>query len=182
MMRDDFNLETKRILALRVGQLCSNPDCGRPTSGPSTDPKKAINLGVAAHITAASKGGCRYNPNLTRAQRRSIANGIWLCQYCAKLIDSDESRYTVELLQEWKKTAEQRILSQVQKPNERLQNESSIEDDFRKVEEGIASLKRSYSHFEFSSESIVLQSKEPQELSPSLDNSSTQLESLLAEL
>ena len=56
-MRDDFDKETKETLARRVGYLCSNPSCRKPTSGPQTDPAKAINLGVAAHITAASLGG-----------------------------------------------------------------------------------------------------------------------------
>lgn len=33
-------------------------------------------------------------------------NGIWLCQNCAKLVDADDSRYTVEKLKEWKLDAE----------------------------------------------------------------------------
>ena len=98
-MRDDFDERTKDILALRVGGRCSNPGCQKLTSGPQVDPTKAINIGVAAHIKAASAGGKRYDSSQTSEQRKSIENGIWLCQSCAKLIDSDERKYTVELLQ-----------------------------------------------------------------------------------
>jgi hypothetical protein len=67
----------------------------------------AINLGVAAHITAASRNGPRYDALLTEAERRNGENGIWLCQNCAKLIDNDSIRYSVKLLQDWKIRAEQ---------------------------------------------------------------------------
>jgi ribosomal protein L37AE/L43A len=86
--------------------LCSR--CGRATSGPHEDPTKAVNIGVAAHITAASPGGPRYDPSLTNEQRADVSNGIWLCQSCAKLVDSDERRFPVERLRFWKQRAEQR--------------------------------------------------------------------------
>jgi hypothetical protein len=106
MNRDDFNLKTKETLAKRVGMLCSNRKCRQLTSGPEVDPEGAINVGVAAHITAASPGGPRYDPNLTSEQRQSIENGIWLCQNCAKLVDNDPRRYTVTVLQQWKSLSE----------------------------------------------------------------------------
>ena len=43
---------------------------------------------------------------MTEDERKSINNGIWLCQSCAKLIDSDENKYTVELIKEWKEGTE----------------------------------------------------------------------------
>lgn len=105
-MRDDFTNPIKELLAKRVGFLCSNPDCRQLTSGPQTKPTGSINIGVAAHITAASPGGSRYDDSLNPEQRKEADNGIWLCQNCAKLIDSDESRYTVEILRKWKKQSE----------------------------------------------------------------------------
>ncbi|MGG5243080.1 NACHT domain-containing protein [Pseudomonas lurida] len=42
--------------------------------------------------------------------RSSEANGIWMCQTCSKLIDSDIERYTVEVLRQWKKSALDRAL------------------------------------------------------------------------
>ena len=112
-MRDDFDAKTKEILARRVGYRCSNPDCGKLTSGPQEDPTKAVNIGVAAHITAASGGGQRYDPSLSPEERRSVDNGLWLCQNCAKLIDSDVQRYTPELLREWKRQAEEEAHEEV---------------------------------------------------------------------
>ena len=102
----DFSEETKKTLAKRAGQVCSNPDCRRPTSGPHSDEKKAVNLGEAAHIRAARKGQARYDPNMTDEERRDISNGIWLCSTCARKIDRDEEKYTVELLNKWKKEHE----------------------------------------------------------------------------
>lgn len=106
-MRDNFSARTIRTLAHRVGYLCSKPDCRRPTAGPAQDEEKTVNLGKAAHITAASPGGPRYDASLTSEERRSISNGIWLCSYDADLIDKDEARFTVDLLHKWKKDAEE---------------------------------------------------------------------------
>ena len=105
-MRDDFSKATKELLARRVGFLCSNPDCRKATSGPQDDPIGVVNLGVAAHITAASPGGDRYDKSLTSEQRIDSSNGIWLCQTCAKLIDNDAERFDIQTLESWKRSAE----------------------------------------------------------------------------
>ena len=114
-MRDDFDRSVKETLARRVGDRCSNPDCGRILSGPHTDPTKFVNLGIAAHITAASPKGPRYDPSLTPTQRSDIANGIFLCQNCAKLIDNDPAKYPVSLLLEWKSCAEEEVFNALSK-------------------------------------------------------------------
>jgi hypothetical protein len=96
---------------------CSNPGCKLPTSGPQDEDRKVISIGVAAHITAASSGGPRYDPTLSSNQRRSIGNGIWLCQSCSKLIDNDPIRYTKEMLLEWKNSAEDFARSAIESPS-----------------------------------------------------------------
>lgn len=105
-MRDNFSTAIKKILAERVNYHCSNPACRRPTTGPHEQSTKTINVGVAAHLTAASPGGPRFDVSLSVEGRRSAENGIWLCQNCAKLVDSDPLRYTLEVLQNWKHVAE----------------------------------------------------------------------------
>lgn len=114
-MRDDFSEEVKRTLAARVNNLCSNTDCRAQTTGPQDDPTKAISVGVAAHITAASPGGPRYNRALSPDQRRHADNGIWLCQNCAKLVDSDVLRFNETLLRAWKTIGEDRALNSIGK-------------------------------------------------------------------
>lgn len=112
-VRDNFSSKTLRTLAARVGYHCSNPSCMDSTSGPALDEEHSINIGVGAHIAAAASGGKRYDPNMTSAERSCGANGIWLCQSCSKLIDSDDGRFTVELLYKWKKGAIQRALDAI---------------------------------------------------------------------
>ncbi|CAD0221302.1 hypothetical protein [Chryseobacterium sp. JV274] len=104
--RDNFTSKTIDILAKRVSYKCSNPKCKKNTVGPNHSKHKATIVGVAAHITAASPGGPRYNQNLTTEERRDIDNGIWLCVNCSTLIDKDPISYPTKLLEEWKKEAE----------------------------------------------------------------------------
>jgi hypothetical protein len=111
--RDNFPAKTKRVLADRVAHHCSNLSCMSSTSGRALDEDSVINIGVGAHIAAAARGGKRYDENMTQAERRSGANGIWLCQSCSKLIDSDDDRYTVDLLHQWKRAAIQRALDAI---------------------------------------------------------------------
>jgi hypothetical protein len=113
-VRDDFPKAVLETLAKRVGYRCSNPSCGKLTSGPHSSEAKAVNVGVAGHITAASHGGPRYDPSLTAEQRRSAGNGIWLCQTCGKLVDNDEVRFTVALLREWRQKAENAARQEVE--------------------------------------------------------------------
>lgn len=53
---------------------------------------------------------------MSAAQRRSITNGIWLCQVCAKLIDNDSTRYTADVLKDWKRLAETAAIAQLERP------------------------------------------------------------------
>jgi hypothetical protein len=112
-LRDEFTEEVKRVIAHRANLVCSNPDCRASTAGPQDDPSKALNIGVAAHITAASSGGPRHDSTITAELRKSAENGIWLCQNCAKLVDNDESLYPSRLLVAWKTVREHSALLQI---------------------------------------------------------------------
>lgn len=106
--RDDFSEPVKRALAERAGYRCSNPGCGQLTVGPASGHGGSVKIGVAAHITAAAPGGPRYDKTLTPEARSGITNGIWCCSNCGRLIDADDSAYSVELLRSWKLDAEGR--------------------------------------------------------------------------
>lgn len=105
-MRDDFSNATKQLLAKRVGYRCSNIFCGRQTIGAGTEDHQTVNIGVAAHIKAAAPGGPRYVPYMSAEERKASSNGIWLCQSCAKLIDSDPQKYSIGVLYDWKQESE----------------------------------------------------------------------------
>ena len=115
--RDDFTSGTKDLLARRVGMRCSNPNCRQPTCGPKDIPTGHLSIGVAAHICAAAPGGPRYDANMMPAERRSADNGLWLCQNCAKLIDSDEGRFRPDVLREWKRLSEDVARLAIEKPS-----------------------------------------------------------------
>lgn len=66
-----------------------------------------MNLGIAAHITAASPNGPRFDSTLSPESRASLENGIWLCHICAARIDRDEDRYPTSLILAWKQQAEE---------------------------------------------------------------------------
>jgi hypothetical protein len=123
-MRDEFSKKTIDTLARRTGMRCSNPSCRQPTSGPAEDPTGTINVGVAAHITAAASGGPRYDFSMTREQRVHIDNALWLCQKCAKLIDSDSSRFDLGTLFSWKASAEETAIVELEKGSHTITTQS----------------------------------------------------------
>ncbi len=101
--RDDFSQATKNRLAKQARYHCSNPSCRKLTSAPTSNGAKKVNIGVAAHICAAAPGvgARRYRPDITPEQRKSHENEIWLCQDCAKAIDSDDPTFTEAFLHTW---------------------------------------------------------------------------------
>lgn len=110
--RDDFTTSIVRALRERVNNFCSNPNCKNLTVEPQKTDNKKINItGTAAHICAASVGGPRYNEKMSSEERKSIENGIWLCNHCARKIDTEPKAYSIELLKKWKQQAELRVLT-----------------------------------------------------------------------
>ena len=103
----DFSRPTVGALAKRSAQICSNPACHKPTSGPHSDEGKAVIVGEAAHIRGARPGAARFDPGMTDEQRADPSNGVWLCRNCAKRIDSDGVRFSVDVLLQWKEAHEQ---------------------------------------------------------------------------
>lgn len=113
--RDDFLAKTVRLLRDSAGNVCSYPECHVNTHGAKSSGYGALTIGVACHIKAAAPGGPRFDEAQTKDERRHIDNGIWMCQTHSKLIDADDSAYTVETLLEWKRAAEARSNAQLNK-------------------------------------------------------------------
>lgn len=108
MSRDNFSDLTKSSLARNVHFRCVYPGCPLATHGPKLIGEGEVNIGNAAHITAAAKNGPRFDPEITPEQRKSYANGAWLCAGHASLIDKDENSYPPEMLRQWQHAGEQR--------------------------------------------------------------------------
>lgn len=122
----DFSQATRGAVALRAGHRCSFPGCGQPTVGPSDESPTAItNIGVAAHICAASAGGKRYVESMSSEERSHIRNAIWLCSNHASLIDRDCVTYTIECLREMKRSHEAACAESVR----RASRDSGLTDD-----------------------------------------------------
>ena len=102
--RDNFSAQVIRIISERSGGKCAM--CRAPTHGPRDNDFKSINVGQAAHITAAAPNGPRYDHNMSPQKRSSALNGMWLCGNCHHIIDTNVDEYTVEKLQKIKRDAE----------------------------------------------------------------------------
>lgn len=134
-MRDEFSAGVKQVLAHRAGYRCSKPDCRASTAGPSLQaPTSKSSIGVAAHITAAAPGGPRYDPHLTREERSSAPNGIWLCQNHAKEVDDDATAFTVEKLRAWKVHAEVTARALLGRPIQGHVMEAAVEVSLQRSE------------------------------------------------
>ena len=103
--RDNFRDQTRLQIAKQAGWHCSYPGCRWLTVGSNSEGDGEISIGVAAHICAAAPGGPRYDHDMSSEERKSASNGIWLCETHARLIDSKDPMFTVELLHEWKRRA-----------------------------------------------------------------------------
>lgn len=120
--RSEFTAKTKELLCIGVCGHCSI--CGVCTTWVDETKGKKENIGEAAHIEAAAKGGPRFNPNQTDEQRSSLYNGIWLCSNCHTKIDSNEEYYTVSLLHFYKR----RTIANAQKmQHDSLQGEGLVQ-------------------------------------------------------
>ncbi len=121
--RDGFPDATKDLIAKRSGYICAFPGCRRMTIAGSDDRKSGLTMtGVAAHITAAARGGPRYDADMRHDERSSERNGIWTCQTHGKLIDDSPSEYSVAELRRWKAQHEQWVFDRVRSGTAKIQH------------------------------------------------------------
>ncbi len=114
--RDDFSPAVANKARDLVSSICSNPTCRVFTvSAQVADTCDTASVGTAAHIHAAAPGGPRYDANQTREERRGIANALWLCATCARLVDSDVTAHPPDLLRKWKAEAEREARARIGK-------------------------------------------------------------------
>ncbi|MFT7595190.1 MAG: hypothetical protein ACI8R4_002517 [Paracoccaceae bacterium] len=156
MMRDDFKKSDVNELARQSGFRCSNPSCGRVTVGPNGGDGSA-SIGVAAHVCAAATGGPRFDADMSREERSSIKNGIWLCQTCSRLIDADVQSHPVDTLYEWKKLSE--IQAYLALRNLEVVRSRSFNELERKIPELMAEMRKDLNEHPFTREFIIMSKK-----------------------
>ncbi len=98
----DFLQSTIDKLAKRAAYHCSNCRISTLSASEFNDYDHA-HTGQAAHIIAAAPNGPRAKNDLIPKEKSSIANGIYLCEICAKLIDANRGKdYPPKRLQKMK--------------------------------------------------------------------------------
>jgi hypothetical protein len=104
----DFTRTTIRRLDTLSRNECAHPNC---TKKLIAEDRVSI-ISKICHISAASKGGPRYDENMTDDERRGFDNLILLCDEHHVIVDNKEnvSQYTTILLKEWKNSHEKKGL------------------------------------------------------------------------
>ena len=91
----------KRLFAVS-GNLCAFPKC----STPLVDPKSGSIIGEICHIRGEKFGAARYDATQTTEQRQGFENLILLCNVHHKIVDDDDTAYSVERLLQMKQQHE----------------------------------------------------------------------------
>ncbi|MEJ3406104.1 hypothetical protein WDJ51_15320 [Rathayibacter sp. YIM 133350] len=104
-MPRNYSPLTLKQLFLTSGHFCAFPGCTLAIvefteEGP-------VILGFIAHIEGSSNDGPRPNPGLSATERDGYANLLVLCGHHHTLVDKIDSAYSVAVLREWKRAAEQ---------------------------------------------------------------------------
>src|SRR5258708_2257710 len=93
----------KRLFAVS-GNRCAFPKC----STPLVDPKSESILGEICHIKGERPGAARYDASQDNELRHGFENLILLCNVHHKIVDDDDTAYTVDRLLQMKRQHESR--------------------------------------------------------------------------
>lgn len=98
-----------RRLDILSGNLCSFPGCDRKLV--ARDGETIVSK--ICHIEAASEEGPRFNEKMNDDERRHFNNLILMCDECHNIIDNkdNEAKYSVQMLQQWKKDHHEKMES-----------------------------------------------------------------------
>ncbi len=109
-LRDRVPPAQEKVVIARSGNKCAYPQCGLElTIDPRSVGDQPKATGKVAHIAAASPGGPRYDETMTRTQRRSAGNLVYLCGPHHDAIDSQLEYHTREFLLDAKRAHEEAV-------------------------------------------------------------------------
>jgi hypothetical protein len=98
------------MLWARAAGRCQFHGCNKPLWKSEVTGEK-VNVAQRAHIYSFSDGGPRGNKGIAKEDLNNFSNLMLVCHGCHQKIDKnqDGGRYSVELLQEWKRLHEERV-------------------------------------------------------------------------
>ncbi len=105
------DINTIKALYSYSGGYCCMYDCRQQLINNNNKYKTVTNIGNICHITAAKKGGPRYDESLSNIERSQYDNLILLCSIHHKVVDDLPQKYTTEYLKKMKKDREDLIRS-----------------------------------------------------------------------
>lgn len=97
------------------GNHCAIPTCRKLLLKEGTKTDDPANIGKLAHIKGEKPGTARYDPEMTDEERNHHSNLIYVCSNCHDMIDKQERKYTVEVLQDIKKKHEKWVRTSLEK-------------------------------------------------------------------
>ena len=123
--------EVMRLLYAHSGNRCAYPDCTNPIfedDGQLT--------GECCHIKAFSPGGPRYDALQTDDERNEEENLMLMCSRHHAIVDKNVDRYTVDVLQEYKRNHEDRYRAETLRLTEEQLRylQMSSENFWRRIE------------------------------------------------
>lgn len=95
-----------KLLFGKSGLYCAFPECGVRLLAPATAEAEEALLAFIAHIVGHSDVGPRADKAMALKDRDRYANLVLLCGHHHTLVDAQDSEYTVEQLQGWKRNIE----------------------------------------------------------------------------
>jgi len=119
-----IQLKTHKMLWGRSGNLCAFPDCKKELAMDISETDDTSIVGEEAHIVAKEIDGPRGESPLTPEQRDKYNNLILMCSIHHKVIDDQPTKYSVELLHDYKEKHENWI-----KQNLKVDNIKQREDE-----------------------------------------------------
>lgn len=88
--------------------MLSGNNCAFPNCSMTLVEESGILIGEICHIKAKNAGGKRYDASQTNKERDAFENLVLMCPVHHTVIDSDETIFTVEVLQQIKKNHEEK--------------------------------------------------------------------------
>ncbi|MCB9301003.1 MAG: HNH endonuclease [Lewinellaceae bacterium] len=118
-----ISLKTHKMLWGRSGNMCAFPNCKKELVMDESETDDASVIGEEAHIIARKENGPRGKSDLPFEERDKYNNLILLCSIHHKLIDDQETTYTVEKLHKYKREHEDWVKNNLSQDFTKLREE-----------------------------------------------------------